>query len=87
MTGAAQQALRRTMENYTHICRMILICNYSNQIILPIQSRCVVFRFSKLNEEDIKKRIQYIAEKEKIQLLRRDWIHYTTLRMEIYVEL
>ena len=68
MTSAAQQALRRTMENYTHICRMILICNYSNQIILPIQSRCVVFRFSKLEEEDIKKRIKYIAQKENIKL-------------------
>ncbi|MBN2156598.1 MAG: replication factor C small subunit [Candidatus Lokiarchaeota archaeon] len=68
MTGAAQQALRRTMENYTHICRMILICNYSNQIILPIQSRCVVFRFSKLTEEDIRKRIEYVAEQEKITL-------------------
>ncbi len=68
MTGAAQQALRRTMENYTHICRMILICNYSNQIILPIQSRCVVFRFSKLTRDDITKRIQYIAKKENIKL-------------------
>ena len=68
MTSAAQQALRRTMENYTHICRMILICNYSNQIILPIQSRCVVFRFSKLEEADIKKRITYIAKKEDIKL-------------------
>jgi replication factor C small subunit len=68
MTSAAQQALRRTMENYTHICRMILICNYSNQIILPIQSRCVVFRFGKLGEDDIKKRIEYIANTEKIKL-------------------
>jgi len=68
MTGAAQQALRRTMENYTHICRMILICNYSNQIILPIQSRCVVFRFSRLAKEEIKTRLEYIAKVEKIKL-------------------
>ena len=66
MTSPAQQALRRTMEKYTKNCRMILICNYSNKIIPPIQSRCVVFRFSSLNNEDIKKRIKYIAKQEKL---------------------
>ncbi len=66
MTAPAQQALRRTMEKYTRNCRMILICNYSNKIIPPIQSRCVVFRFSSLNNEDIKKRIKYIAQIESI---------------------
>jgi replication factor C small subunit len=69
MTGAAQQALRRTMENYTRTCRMILICNYSNKIILPIQSRCVVFRFGPLTEQNIKDRIHQIAKLEKVNLL------------------
>ncbi len=69
MTAPAQQALRRTMEKYTKNCRMILICNYSNKIIPPIQSRCVVFRFSSLNNDDIKKRITYISEIEKISLV------------------
>ena len=64
MTSDAQQALRRTMEKYTKNCRMILICNYSNKIIPPIQSRCVVFRFSSLNTDDIKKRVKYVADKE-----------------------
>jgi len=68
MTSPAQQALRRTMEKYTQNCRMILICNYSNKIIPPIQSRCVVFRFSSLNNEDIKERIKYIANQEDIKL-------------------
>jgi replication factor C small subunit len=68
MTSPAQQALRRTMEKYTRNCRMILICNYSNKIIPPIQSRCVVFRFSPLNRSDIKMRIRYVAENEKISI-------------------
>ena len=68
MTSPAQQALRRTMEKYTNNCRMILICNYSNKIIPPIQSRCVVFRFSSLNNDDIKKRVKYIAQQENITL-------------------
>jgi len=68
MTSPAQQALRRTMEKYTKNCRMILICNYSNKIIPPIQSRCVVFRFSSLSSEDIKKRVRYVANEEGITL-------------------
>jgi len=68
MTAPAQQALRRTMEKYTKNCRMILICNYSNKIIPPIQSRCVVFRFAFLNSDDIKSRVKYVAQQEDIGL-------------------
>lgn len=68
MTAPAQQALRRTMEKYTRNCRMILICNYSNKIILPIQSRAVVFRFSKLSDNDIKERLKFIVAKENIKI-------------------
>ncbi len=68
MTAPAQQALRRTMEKYTKNCRMILIANYSNKIIPPIQSRCVVFRFSSLTNEDIKERVKFIAKIENLTL-------------------
>ena len=68
MTSQAQQALRRTMEKYTANCRMILICNYSNKIIPPIQSRCVIFRFSSLNDDDIKQRVKLVAKREGITI-------------------
>jgi replication factor C small subunit len=68
LTKEAQQALRRTMENYTSTCRFVLSCNYSSKIIDPIQSRCVVFRFKLLEKKDIEKVIKKIAENEKITI-------------------
>lgn len=68
LTKEAQQALRRTMENFTSTCRFILSCNYSSKIIDPIQSRCVVFRFQLLEKKDIKRRIEYISQNEGLSL-------------------
>jgi replication factor C small subunit len=68
MTADAQQALRRIMELYTRTCRFILIANYSSKIIEPIQSRCAVFRFQPLSNEDIAERLKYIANNENVKL-------------------
>ena len=68
LTREAQQALRRTMENYSDGTRFILSCNYSSKIIDPIQSRCSVFRFKPLEKEDIEKIIKFICEKEGLKI-------------------
>lgn len=68
MTADAQHALRRTMERYTDTCRFILSCNYSGKIIEPIQSRCAIFRFVPLNEEDVAGYLKTIGEKEHVRL-------------------
>lgn len=68
LTKEAQQALRRTMENYTQTTRFILSCNYSSKIIDPIQSRCTVFRFKPLEKEEMFAILDKIAAKETLTL-------------------
>lgn len=64
LTKEAQQALRRTMENYTQTCRFVLSCNYSSKIIDPIQSRCAIFRFKPIPKDEIFKIIDRISKQE-----------------------
>ncbi len=66
LTKEAQQALRRTMENFVSSTRFILSCNYSSKIIDPIQSRCTVFRFKPLSSEEIKEYVEKIANEENL---------------------
>src|SRR5918996_625022 len=68
MTSEAQTALRRIIEDSARTTRFVIICNYLSQIIEPIQSRCVIFRFSKVSEEEVIEYLKDICKSEGVKV-------------------
>lgn len=66
MTEDAQNALRRTMENFSKVTRFILCCNYISRVIDPLASRCAKFRFQPLPTQAMADRLEHIARLENI---------------------
>lgn len=66
MQQGAQQALRRIIELYSYNTRFIFICNEITEIIEPIQSRCCIFKFKCLENDEIKKVAENICINENI---------------------
>jgi len=68
LTKEAQHALRRTMEKYTPMCRLILVCNNSSKVIEAVRSRCLCIRIAAPSIEEICRILSNIAKKEGLTL-------------------
>ena len=64
LTEIAQEALRRTVENFSNMVRFIFICNFPFKIIEAIQSRCTVLHFKNISDFEMLKKIVKILYKE-----------------------
>jgi len=64
----AQQALRRTMEKYTSCCRIIMTAESATRVMEPIRSRCLGIRISCPTQDEVKRVVKNIANKEGLSL-------------------
>jgi replication factor C small subunit len=67
MTSEAQTALRRIIEDSSETTRFVIISNYLSQIIEPIQSRCAIFRFKRIEKETLENHLKSLCKKEGIK--------------------
>jgi len=74
MTNEAQAALRKIMEELSSRTRFIFICNYINQIIDPISSRCMKYRFKPIHKDILEQKVLDISKKENITNMTSDAI-------------
>lgn len=78
LSSFAQASLKGFIEEFTSNCRFIFTTNFTNKIIDPIISRCVVIDFTLHKEEkkecvtQFNKRVQYILNEEGIEFDKRD---------------
>lgn len=68
MTENAQSALRKIIEDTSKVTRFCFICNYINQIIEPLVSRCVKVHFLPIPKRIICDHLKYISDEEKLKI-------------------
>lgn len=71
MTRDAQSALRKIMEDYSNVTRFCFICNYINNIIEPITSRCAQYGFMPLKKSLMQQKLMNIACIEKMDCTKK----------------
>ncbi len=71
MSSKAQQGLRRMIEEHSDSFRLIMTCNYINQIIDPIVSRCVNLVYRPIPKILVVNRLKKVAKAESIKITKK----------------
>lgn len=67
LSGSAFNAFLKTLEEPPAYAKFILATTEKHKIIPTILSRCQVYDFKRINEQDILKLLQYVAQQENVQ--------------------
>lgn len=78
LSPSAQDSLKYVLEQYSEWCRFIFTTNNINKVTPPIISRCELYHFDTLNQEEFVKRIVSILTKENVLFELNDLTYYIT---------
>ncbi len=67
ITNKAQNLLSNLINEFKKNCRFVFVCNDSIKINESIQSKCIIVKFPRLTDNNIKDKLVEICEKEKIE--------------------
>jgi DNA polymerase-3 subunit gamma/tau len=66
LTGAAFNAFLKTLEEPPAYAKFIMATTEKHKILPTILSRCQVYDFKRINDNDIVRHLQYVAQKEEV---------------------
>eukprot|EP00892_Ulva_mutabilis_P011935 jgi/Ulvmu1/9113/UM005_0208.1 len=68
LTKDAQHSLRRTMEKYSNVCRLVMMCSTVSKVLDPVRSRCLCIRVPAPKETAVMDVMMNISGKEDLAL-------------------
>ena len=83
ITVKAQRLINNLMEKYNNSTRFAFTCNDSSKIVEGIQSRCIIFNYKRLSNEQIINKLKYICEQEQVNMMIPVLNHYYLYLKEI----
>lgn len=67
LTADAQEALKNTIEKYQSNCRFVFTTNELDKITPPILSRCQLFKFDSMPQDDLLEYLEGVLDEEEIK--------------------
>jgi hypothetical protein len=68
LSKQAQHSLRRTMEKYSSVCRLVMLCSTVSKVLEPVRSRCLCVRTPAPAEAKIMDVLMHVSSEESLSL-------------------
>jgi replication factor C subunit 3/5 len=68
LSKQAQHSLRRTMEKYSSVCRLVMLCTTVSKVLEPVRSRCLCVRVGAPPDSKIMDILMLVSKEESLNL-------------------
>lgn len=68
LSKQAQHSLRRTMEKYSSVCRLVMLCSTVSKVLEAVRSRCMCIRVAAPTDAKIMDTLMHVSKEEQLDL-------------------